>query len=93
MLRIKFMGETPLTWIPQDAFDEKSTLVKVMAWCRQATSGIECGPLPMPSLIAWSSQAKHESVYEKDGRRAVAHKDALVWKLLVKNIFKNPGPG
>ena len=35
-------------------------------------SGNECGPLPMPSLIAWSSQAKHESVYEKDGRKAVA---------------------
>ena len=27
-----------LTWMPQDLTDDKSTLVQVMAWCRQATS-------------------------------------------------------
>ena len=27
-----------LTWKPQDLTDDKSTLVQVMAWCRQATS-------------------------------------------------------
>ena len=27
-----------LWWMPQDVTDDKSTLVQVMAWCRQATS-------------------------------------------------------
>ena len=27
-----------LQWMPQDLTDDKSTLVQVMAWCRQATS-------------------------------------------------------
>ena len=30
--------EIALTWKPQDLTDDKSTLVQVMAWCRQATS-------------------------------------------------------
>ena len=30
--------EMILTWMPQDVTDDKSTLVPVMAWCRQATS-------------------------------------------------------
>ena len=31
-------GEIVLTWTPQDLTDDKSTLVQVMALCRQATS-------------------------------------------------------
>ena len=30
--------ENALRWMPQDFTDDKSTLVQVMAWCRQATS-------------------------------------------------------
>ena len=30
--------DTVLRWMPQDFSDDKSTLVQVMAWCRQATS-------------------------------------------------------
>ena len=30
--------EIALSWMPQDLTDDKSTLVQVMAWCRQATS-------------------------------------------------------
>ena len=30
--------EIVLRWTPQDLTDDKSTLVQVMAWCRQATS-------------------------------------------------------
>ena len=30
--------EIVLTWMPQDLTNDKSTLVQVMAWCRQATS-------------------------------------------------------
>ena len=42
MLQIKFMStscEIALRWIPQNTFDvDKSSLVQLMAWCRQATS-------------------------------------------------------
>ena len=34
-------------WMPQDLTDDKSTLVQVMAWCRQATLN---KPLPEPML-------------------------------------------
>ena len=33
-----FSYEIALRWMPLDLTDEKSTLVQVMAWCRQATS-------------------------------------------------------
>ena len=32
------LGEIALRWLPQDLIDDESTLVQVMAWCRQATS-------------------------------------------------------
>ena len=41
LLWIKLMStscEAALGWMPQNIFDEKSTLVQVMAGCRQATS-------------------------------------------------------
>ena len=51
MLRIEFKSicEIVLTWIPQNTFDDKSTLVQVMAWCRQPTSYYlsQCDPRPM----------------------------------------------
>ena len=36
-------------WIPQNSIDDKSTLVQVMAWCRQATSHYlsQCWPRSM----------------------------------------------
>ena len=34
----KSSSENILRWMPQDLTDDKSTLVQVMAWCRQATS-------------------------------------------------------
>ena len=43
--------EIALGWMPQDLTDDKSTLVQVMAWCRQATSHYpnQCWPRsPMP---------------------------------------------
>ena len=38
--------EIALTWRPLDLTDDKSTLVQVMAWCRQATSHYlsQCSP-------------------------------------------------
>ena len=41
LLRINIMStslEIPLGWMLQSAFDDKSTVVQVMAWCCQATS-------------------------------------------------------
>ena len=41
--------EIALRWMPQDVTDGKSTLVQVMAWCRQATSHYlsQCWPRSM----------------------------------------------
>ena len=33
-----FLFKIALGWIPQNTFDDKSMLVQVMVWCRQATS-------------------------------------------------------
>ena len=51
MLRINFMiisCEIRFRWMPQNTYDDKSTLVLVMAWCRQATSHYlnQCWPRP-----------------------------------------------
>ena len=38
MLMIKFLGtscDITLRWMPQNIFDDKSTLVQVIAWCPQ----------------------------------------------------------
>ena len=45
MLQIKFMGtscENALSWMPRNVFDDKSTLVQIMALCHQASS--QCCP-------------------------------------------------
>ena len=41
--------ETVIKWMPQDLSDDKSTLVQVMAWCRQAASHYlsQCWPRSM----------------------------------------------
>ena len=41
--------EIALRWMPQDLTDDRSTLVQVMAWCRQATSHYlsQCWPRSM----------------------------------------------
>ena len=42
-------NDNPLRWMPWDFIDDKSTLVQVMAWCRQATSHYlsQCWPSSM----------------------------------------------
>ena len=46
--------EIALRWIPLDLTDDKSTLVQVMAWCRQATSHYlsQCWPRSMLSMVS-----------------------------------------
>ena len=43
----KSSHDNVLKWMPQDLTDDKSTLVQVMAWCRQATSHClnQCWPM------------------------------------------------
>ena len=56
--------------MPQDFTDDKSTLVQVMAWCRQATSHYlsQCWPRsPMPYGVTrpqWVNSAKHITPHE-----------------------------
>ena len=42
--------DNALRWMPRDLTDDKSTLVQVMAWCRQATSHYlhHCWPRSLP---------------------------------------------
>ena len=42
-------GDNALRWMPRDLTNDKSTLVQVMAWCRQATSHYlsQCWPSSM----------------------------------------------
>ena len=49
---LRISSEIVLRWMPQDLTDDKSTLVQVMAWCRQATSHYlnQCWPRSMASL-------------------------------------------
>ena len=63
--------EIALRWMPLDHTDDKSTLVQVMAWCRQATEilvNIGSGngllpdgtkPLPEPMLTQISVAISH----------------------------------
>ena len=57
-------GKIALRWMPLDLTDDKSTLVQVMAWCRQATSQylIQCWPrfkspygITRPKMNQWGS--------------------------------------
>ena len=57
-------NDNALGWMPWDLTDDKSTLIQVMAWCRQTTSHYlsQCWPSPMspysvtrPQWIKWHS--------------------------------------
>ena len=50
-----------LRWMSMDLTDDKSTLVQVMAWCRQATSHYlsQCWPRSMPPYgVTWPQWVK-----------------------------------
>ena len=55
-----------LRWMPQDLTDDKSTLVLVMAWCRQATCHylIQCWPSSMSPYGVTRPQRVKRLVYE-----------------------------
>ena len=71
-----FLMKFPLRWMPLYLTDDKSTLVQLMAWCRQATSHYlsQCWPRPMSPC----GVTRHQWVKLK----------CLLWK--VKHIPTNP---
>ena len=58
--------EIALRWVPLDFTDDKSTLVQVMVWCRQATSHYlsQCWPRSLPpngiTRPQWVNKHNHE---------------------------------
>ena len=62
MLRIKFIGTfceiALIMWMPQKPFDDKSTLVQVMAWCHQALQAIILATVD-PDLCCYMSSLGH----------------------------------
>ena len=50
----RFFHDNTTRWMPQDLSDDKSTLVQVMAWCRQATSHYlsQCWPRSLTPYVA-----------------------------------------
>ena len=67
-----FSCKIVLIWMPPDLTDDRSTLVHVMAWCRQATSHYlsQCWPRSLSpylihvnkSYLSWSATGPHPSV-------------------------------
>ena len=59
--------EIALRWMPHDLTDDKSTLIQVMAWCRQATSHYlsQCWPRSMSpnGVIRPQSWWRHQIEY------------------------------
>ena len=76
VLQMKFMStscEITLRWMPQNMFNEKSTLVQVMAWCCQAPSHYlsQCWPQPIlpyrftkPQSVQWLDNAPSNDTFQ-----------------------------
>ena len=77
--------EIALTWKPQDLTDDKSTLVKVMAWCRQATSHYlsQCWP---------SSLSPYGVTRPQWVKSLISSPRLTMCSIFVNNIFKSRGP-
>ena len=66
-------------WMPQDLADDKSTLVQVMAWCRQATGHYlnQCWPRsPMPYGVTRPQWVK---IFINWTIRVVKYEVCLTW--------------
>ena len=59
-------SEIALTWTSLDLSDDKSTLVQVMAWCRQATSHYlnQCWPRSLPPYGVTRAQWVKEAIWQ-----------------------------
>ena len=56
--------DNAMQWMPRDLTDDKSTLVQVMAWCRQATSHYlsQCWPSSMSPHCVTRPQRVHMTI-------------------------------
>ena len=65
-------NEIALRWMPQDLTGDKSTLIQVMAWCRQATSHYlsQCWPWAMSP----------NGVTRPQWVKPLWHSDAIYWR-------------
>ena len=57
-----------LGWMPKDLTDDRSTLVQVMAWCRQATSHCltPCWPSSMSHMASPGDNEIYKVRFDKD---------------------------
>ena len=78
--------EIALRWMPQDLTDDKSALVKVMAWCRQATSHYlsQCWPRSMLPNGVTRPQWVNNLRSEQNGRHlAATFSNAFSWLKII----------
>ena len=77
--------EIALTWMPLDFTDDQSTLVQVMAWCRQATSHYlsQCWPRSqLPNGVTrpqWVKMSFWQKSYITQ-HSSTQHDDILMWQ-------------
>ena len=81
--------EIALRWMPQDLADDKSALVQVMAWCRQATSHYlsQCWPRPiLPNGVTRPQWVNSLG----PGRSECSFKNAIFNLIFLLSIFRFP---
>ena len=84
-----------LRWMPQDLTDDKSTLVQVMAWCRQATSHYlsQCWLSPLsPNGVArpqWVNDIPVQEYFHVDNVPPICRKKTMFFCFpFISNITK-----
>ena len=88
---IKFVStscETPIRWMPQNTFDDKSTLYQVMGWHHQATSHYlsQCWPRPLlPYDIA-----RHNELHFLCIKWVIFALLTQVWPAVLRRRTRNP---
>ena len=91
MWRIKFVStycEIALRWMPLYTFDDKSTMVQVMAWCHQATGHYLSQCWPNPRLIYVTRKVNPSKPWLTEGLM----KCIKVKNKLYKERVKSPSP-
>ena len=70
--------------MPQDLTDDKSTLVQVMAWCRQATSHYlnQCWPISPTPYVVTRPQWVNERLSSVISMLALSDFRAIIWEYL-----------
>ena len=78
-------------WMPLDLTDDKSTLVQVMAWCRQATSHYlsQCWPRSMsPNGVTRPQWVNSSVIIGYDNGLEPSHQLNYCWLIWSKSFMK-----